>query len=165
MFSLFLIEAHSFITCPSGINYHYNERFNFTIQKGQWHYFYTSHILRPYPLSFAIKSNNTVQIAIGNSTRCPCENDTMLMTVTPSMETFTRTGPIKLPNNNTITSIGIYSKYKDAFVIFKLEGQGRKPKWLTNTKKVIIIFICESVLTFSFVWFYVVPLPPKIKDN
>ena len=165
MFSLFLIEAKSYSACPSGLNYQYDETFNFTVHRGQWQYFYTSHLLRHSPLVFAIKTTQPIHIAAGNTTKCPTTEDPILFKIPAGFNQFTRTGPVDLPSNGTINSIGIYAPNKDAFVVFKLEGQGKRKKWLTNSKKIFLIFLSTSTLAFIYVWYFVIPPPPVIKED
>lgn len=151
--------------CSFGMSYHFNEQFNFTVPKGRWYYFYTSHISRPEPLYFIVKSTSSVEVSLGNTTHCPSDGDPVVFDTSQSPDQFFKFGPINFADTKCINSVGVHAVDDDSFVIFRLEGQGKKVKRLTTTKKILLILATMSLTTFVYVYFFVIPPPEKYKDS
>jgi hypothetical protein len=147
------------IPCPPGTDYHFDTTIEFDIPPDGWHYFYTSHVDRPDPLVYQIKSNATVKLYVQYKSQCPDGTVPPRAVIPPRKRTKV---PIRVPEDANIIVNGVFSP-DGAHVQLKLLGQ-HTPKPISPLTKTVFTFMIMVTLTgVYFVKCVLPPLKPKIE--
>ena len=146
--------------CPPGINYFFDQTINVTLNKNEWYYFITSHMLREKPLVISVKSNKTASIYQTKNTDCPTIEDILLLNVENKKISKSL---VTIYSDIGIVILGIYSKENYNNIILKLENQSPPKKILTPTVKIFIILFIMISLAIGF--FFYVTEPKKVYEK
>jgi hypothetical protein len=141
------------VPCPPATNYHFDETLEVDISPAAWHYFYTSHVDRPDPLIYQIRTNNTIKLYVQFRSQCPDGTVPPVAVIPPRKWTKV---PIDVPSEANVIINGLYAP-DGAEVTLKLLGQ-HTPKPISPLVKSVVTFLV--MITVTGVYFVKCVLPP-----
>lgn len=149
MIFLILNFANSAI-CPEGVKYYHNEKFNITIQKNSWHYFYTSLTKNEASpnLILSAKSDFPINFYIEELPNCP-DGSKPPFFESPGGLRFIR-GSTFYKSRHSMIAVGIFSK-ETGHVSISLEGQHIVKETKHPAMKLfLILFLMIGFTAFCF---------------
>ncbi|OHT09002.1 hypothetical protein TRFO_22241 [Tritrichomonas foetus] len=142
--------------CPPGTEYFFDAVIEKNLSNTGWFYFYTSHILREKPLSYAIKSQNPISLYVNGKSKCPDDMDKPLAEI-PGGYKLTKV-PVPVESEVGVVVNGVRGPPGTHFSI-KLKGQHTKVKKFPVGLKLTLIFF--GMLTVTVTYFLYCVIPPK----
>jgi hypothetical protein len=150
------------VTCPPGTQYYFDASFEVDIGAKSWYYFYTSHVNRPDPLVYHIRSDKEVELHVMYRSKCPDRSERPLSHI-PGKRRLVKI-PIHVPSDTNVIVNGIYAE-EPTHVKVELKGQHTK-KPMSPVLRGLIIFVLMLIVAITyFIKCVLPPLKPKEKGE